>query len=362
MAVSEKKIPAHQRIYEALLAEIKTLHSNARLPTEVALAGRFGVSRLTAHKVVMRLQQEGVVVRRRRGGTYVAANAKHIATAGVGRRNGTFVIVHPNWFSYDFWLKADHAVRLASRHHLQPEKYELSPDFKMRDLFRHLQDRTDIRGILLLPPGGKLSREDREALHKTPHRCVMLSMLPRDDPGIHCVTQDYAAVGTLAAKTLLGRGHTRIAYLSNEPWHEGSRMLRDALRAAMRKAGLPASALVCPQGHRSTWIQPDDVAYKAACTALQRKHPPTGWLLDSITGSIALMRIFSENNIRCPGEASFIIAGYVPRAMRYYTPEIASIAAPAAQLIEKAFDLLLKPPCPPRVHLLQPVLHRAESL
>ena len=45
-----------------------------------ALAARFGVSRLTAHKAVVRLQQEGLVIRRGKGGTATLyVNGKNVA-------------------------------------------------------------------------------------------------------------------------------------------------------------------------------------------------------------------------------------------------------------------------------------------
>ncbi len=362
MTPVRKKLPAHQCIYNALVTDIKRLHSNARLPTEVELAARFNVSRLTAHKVVMRLQQEGLVVRRRRGGTFVAANAQHIATVGVNRHNGTLIIISPNWFSYDSWIKVDHAVRLASRHHLSPEKHELSPGFSIRDLFEHLDKRDDIRGILLIPPGSNLTKDDREALRKTRHPCVLLSTVVRDDlGGVHSVTQDYAAIGKAAAAAFLKLGHARVTYLSNEPWHEGSRILRDTLRDALKSAGLPASAFTCPEGHLSPWILPDEAAYKAACISLQRKQRPTAWLLDSVTGSIALLRALAEHNIRCPDDASFIVTGYIPPILHYHVPRISTLAVPPAEFIETAFDLLLNPR-PARLHLLRPKLIRAESL
>jgi GntR family transcriptional regulator len=61
MNLKSKRPPAHLVIRAHLLDLVNTLPPNARIPTEVALAGQFGVSRLTVHKMVVRLQQEGVV-------------------------------------------------------------------------------------------------------------------------------------------------------------------------------------------------------------------------------------------------------------------------------------------------------------
>jgi DNA-binding LacI/PurR family transcriptional regulator len=73
-----KRIPKHREIYRTLVAEIADGQYNAtqRLPSEVQLVRRFGVSRPTAARALRDLQNEGVVERRVGAGSFLTKGAK----------------------------------------------------------------------------------------------------------------------------------------------------------------------------------------------------------------------------------------------------------------------------------------------
>ena len=64
----------HSRIIAALRRAVHdgSLAPGQQLPKETELAERYGVSRMTMNKVLTQLTTEGYIVRRRRGGTFVA--------------------------------------------------------------------------------------------------------------------------------------------------------------------------------------------------------------------------------------------------------------------------------------------------
>lgn len=68
-----QSIPLYQQIKQHILARIESgaypLHQ--QIPPEQELAGQFGVSRMTAHKAIRDLVQEGYLVRRAGLGTFV---------------------------------------------------------------------------------------------------------------------------------------------------------------------------------------------------------------------------------------------------------------------------------------------------
>src|SRR3954452_19929942 len=70
-------IPAHKRIRDDLVAEIESgvLGEHARIPGEVDLAARYGVTRMTVRQALNNLVNDGLLVRRRGVGTFVAENA-----------------------------------------------------------------------------------------------------------------------------------------------------------------------------------------------------------------------------------------------------------------------------------------------
>lgn len=69
--------PTHVRIRNDLLHEIESgaFVGDARLPGEVELAERYGVTRMTVRQALAALVNEGMLVRRQGVGTFVAQNA-----------------------------------------------------------------------------------------------------------------------------------------------------------------------------------------------------------------------------------------------------------------------------------------------
>lgn len=70
-------LPAHSRIRDDLLKGIESgaLAGSQRLPGETELAQRYGVTRMTVRQAMTSLVNDGLVVRRRGVGTFVARNA-----------------------------------------------------------------------------------------------------------------------------------------------------------------------------------------------------------------------------------------------------------------------------------------------
>ena len=70
---SQKKLPLHRVIYDALTASIRNgeYGDGDRLPSEADLCIRFDASRITVAKAIQNLQQDGLVIRRPGSGSYV---------------------------------------------------------------------------------------------------------------------------------------------------------------------------------------------------------------------------------------------------------------------------------------------------
>ncbi|GAB3751026.1 GntR family transcriptional regulator [Microlunatus parietis] len=69
--------PIHAAITERLRAELGDYADGDLLPGDRELAERFGVSRMTVRQAVATLVTEGLIIRRRGSGTYVAKRAVH---------------------------------------------------------------------------------------------------------------------------------------------------------------------------------------------------------------------------------------------------------------------------------------------
>ncbi len=69
------RVPAYERIRDALRLEAQRLGSGGRFQSETALAARFGVTRVTLRSAVDGLAAEGLVVREHGRGTFVLDGA-----------------------------------------------------------------------------------------------------------------------------------------------------------------------------------------------------------------------------------------------------------------------------------------------
>src|SRR5689334_16162629 len=97
-----------RKIADELSARIESgeLLPGARLESEEQIAARVGVSRHTVHRALHELQRQGLLERKRRWGTVVAATAK---PAG-GKRIAYLVDFASNRFQADLMAHIEHAL------------------------------------------------------------------------------------------------------------------------------------------------------------------------------------------------------------------------------------------------------------
>lgn len=353
------RIPEHLRIRESLLDQIKELPPNARLPTEVVLAGQFGVSRLTVHKVMTRLQQEGLVVRRGKGGTFVAREAHRVQRGGFRGRNGCLAIAYPNWFSYDFWIKVDIAERLALQHGMVPVTIKLNPDTPVTDI-ADLVRTEEARGLLLIAPGGTVPEADVRALEQLGCPCVLLEPNPhvRDGQKVFSVAPDYREIGRMHVRLLAEQGHARIAYVREEPWSVAGELLLEGLREEADARGLPPSTLVTPPQRTRPWGDAATAGYERTRALLESRRPPTAFIYDALSGAHSGSRALREMGLSIPRDASVLMSAPDHPYARFDWPRIGGISASPGEIVERAVQALLAPPRSPTVRIAPTAIQR----
>lgn len=205
------------------------------LPTEVQIAAEWGVSRLTANRALNELAREGIVARKRKAGTVVAAPEAKAQAKTVS------VIL------FDAAESLQASLLSHARRHLPDEVsliYRPSDQIPQREAKLLRQSIKDSQGVILFPT---CSLENNAALsdlasRKVPVVCV--DRHPEPLPGDAVGTDN-----TLAAKTaierLIAKGHTRIAHFTDHEFTISSVKDRfNGYRDAMIQAGLYDPSLV----------------------------------------------------------------------------------------------------------------------
>lgn len=90
--MEEAEGPRYAAIRDAIEARILSgaLKPGARLPSEQELVAEYGVSRMTAGRALRELAEAGLVVRRRKAGSFVAAPRAEEALLGISDLRATF--------------------------------------------------------------------------------------------------------------------------------------------------------------------------------------------------------------------------------------------------------------------------------
>ena len=85
MAVALYQMIVEQLKYKIAQGEYKEYD---KLPTEIELAEQYKVSRITSKKALDTLAAEGLIIRQRRVGSYVAPHSEGTKKRGAARRRG----------------------------------------------------------------------------------------------------------------------------------------------------------------------------------------------------------------------------------------------------------------------------------
>ncbi len=245
----------YERLRAYLLDEIRSgrLGPGARIPSELALAEQFSVSRITSKKAMETLERDGLIVRYRGKGSFVSerpesplpetpmpnGQAAHIPAAREGSMAPAIGFVVPN-FSDVFGTRMFHAIEERASEH------GYSVVFKRTYGRREIEDgaisrfvNMGVRGLIVFPIHGEFYNDAllRIVLDGFPVVLVdrYLKGIAVNSVGI----DNYEACRTLTA-SLVERGHREIGFFSLPP--ERTSSIEDRRRgfgAALRDAGLP---------------------------------------------------------------------------------------------------------------------------
>lgn len=217
-----------KQIAEAIRAQIESgaLPPGTLLPSESALAQRYGVCRVTAHRAMSELQRLGLVVRQRKRGTVVTSPSQ--------ARSLLVAAVFP--FTQDYpqveYLRGIRSA-LPDHYHLLLCETHNDPHREAQYL-RRMQQEAD--GIVCYPT---CDPKNTALLQRLINQGKPVVCVDRQPEGVTCdvvMTDNYRA-SLLGLQYLLERGHRRIAHFTEDALYVSSVRERfEAYQQAMQEA------------------------------------------------------------------------------------------------------------------------------
>lgn len=246
----------YEQLRNYLLEEIQSgrLKPGDRVPSESELSTQFGVSRITSKKALETLQTDGVVVRSRGRGTFVAdspvaSSGYALDRIGLGatspaieqsiKRVGFIV---PNVSEY-FGLRLMNAIETRTA--------EYGYQFMMRRTMGQRQAEIEaisqfatsgIAGLVIFPVHGEYYNDELLRVVLSGYPVVLVDRYLRGIAVSSVCTDNYAASKAIAT-VLIQQGHKQLAFFSPPP--ERTTSIEDRRRgfsAALREHGLPVDS------------------------------------------------------------------------------------------------------------------------
>ncbi len=245
----------YERLRAYLLDEIRSgrLGPGARIPSELALAEQFNVSRITSKKAMETLERDGLIVRYRGKGSFVAERREtplpesappngqrgHVPATHRALMAPAIGFVVPN-FSDVFGTRMLHAIEDRAAEHGHSVLFKRT--YGRRDIEDNAISRfvnMGVRGLIVMPIHGEFYND---ALLRIVLDGFPVVLVDRYLKGIavNSVGIDNHEACRALTTTLVERGHREIGFFSLPP--ERTSSIEDRRRgfgAALREASLP---------------------------------------------------------------------------------------------------------------------------
>ncbi len=338
----------YKEIYRELSREITTgvFAAGERIPTELQLAGRFGVTRQTVLKALDVLKHDGMLKSVRGKGTFVAGPHRRKSSKPLPGKQLAYICSNlQDSLGHRILVGAEQAAGRAG-YSLIACNTRNDSGCEAEYLRRSRDNR--VSGIILLPYLQTNRELVRELAGEIPLICVDNGFQDLDIPVVN--TDNFQAMYK-AVSYLIELGHTRIGFILN------SRDLLDSIpsardrfngyRQALEDHGLEFSpGWVAELGSALSHRRPGDVGlelygYPAMNRLISAPEPPTAIVLqwDEIApGAICAIR---DAHKRVPED--FSLVGFNDDELcSLMTPQLTSVRQPAEAIGEQAVQQLIK--------------------
>lgn len=322
------------------------------IPSEGELASRFGVSRMTGKLALQALQEEGIVYRLPRRGTFLAdvdpdelrQLARQSGEDNLSGRSGNYIaLIVPGIDDYigKMMTSIEQAAKREGIHMIVKVAKDETAE---AEVVRTLSNQNEISGILLFPVDRKICGDHLLRLKLQKYPIVILDR-QFNEIDFDSVSHDHYKGAYEMTSYLLGLGHREIGFVTNHMHRVKSREERyqgylDALMAG--KVDIQTDRILFLEEDVKTGEgtdgNPADKSLLQSYLASSRKLTAVFCTDDYLAMSV--MGTALKLGLRVPEELS--IAGFSNHSVLEYAPvSMTTVAQPMEQFGEWAVRLLL---------------------
>lgn len=194
-----------------------TYQPDQKIPTEMEFAEEFGVSRITSRRALIELEKEGIIIRRKGSGSFIAPveDSTEKSQENTGALNVVAILL-----PYEYNQGNLMGTVMGASEYLRDRNYFLSIQ-RCEDepgaenaLLKEITD-GKVQGVIYYPLSERTNMEFITTLSMNDFPVVMIDKFFENIPADSVVSDNYLG-GYMTAEYLIGLGHERIAFASNE--------------------------------------------------------------------------------------------------------------------------------------------------
>lgn len=315
-------IPKYYQLKTGLKSWIKEkgLKTGESIPSSYLLSERFGITRVTANKVLDELEKEGIVYRSQGRGTFVK---KQEAGVSSGQMAGLMMATHGH-----LWGQLSHNIIARLRDY---GYFCVAADVPLYDkppsegCIRHLKRLVSMKPAGLIIWGS--SRFPFQILDGFSGRVVFIVEFEgKSSPRADYVLSDYLEGGKMVANHFLSLGYEEIVFYTHPvlPHHKSQLQVISGLRSSLEKNGLPDKNLIIIEENRT-----------ALARTIEKRKKPVAVLCDGDHMARPVYDIAKRLNLKIPSRIS-VVGYYNTPWTEVMDPHLTSISIQEEKITETA--------------------------
>lgn len=330
----------HSTIREQMLRTINAAQVGDLLQTEKEIAERFGSSRATVQNVMLSLQREGFIERKKGRGSFVRSKERRIFSTTDFSFGGQILYAYPDYPALEYLLFRKIVEELARQRQLDMVEARISR-FSNLSLIKELAGQSpQLKGVLAHTATELTEGRGQRLLHALGVPVVVISGEQSVYDNVFTINPDHYKNGYKDIELLAGRGHRRLAYVGNEPKNQGEKLVQEGMRRALADFGLPQKNLAVNHGEVKPWEDSAVAAYEATRRIVAGRNRPSALIYRSFSGAWAGLRAIREAGLSVPEDFS-VVANSSPLPMDIYLyPRIAYITCHREAVVKMAMDVI----------------------